>query len=271
MNPISKALDEISFRIPRQVLTKVFMDPYQQYRDLPTDIKERIRFLVLQQRVLVDCNLAGGVEVRIPLDGVPYDSTDQGYTMVFRIPKTLTDGRSIMSALDVTYGNMNNASMAGGYGGYSSARSSPALQVASQVMDAQLRTPYTGSARVQLIGENVVMVQDTSILPANLFLRCVIENEENLNNIQVRSYPIFSRLVELAVKSYIYNNYVIQLDIGELYGGVQVGRIKEIVDSYADAEQMYQEYLAEKWGKVAFMNDSESMRRFTSLLIGGAR
>lgn len=271
MNPITKSLAEVFYRIPREILNVVFMDPYQQYKDLPSDIQERIRFLVVQQRVLVDCNLNGGVEVRISLEDVPCESVDGGYTTVFRIPKNKTNGRSISSALDVMYGNLNSSHMAGVYGGQSSSRSSPALQVASAVMDAQLRTSHTGSARVNLIGENVVMVQDTTILPQNLFLRCILENDENLSNLQVRSYPVFCKLVELAVKAYIYNTYVIKLDMGELRSGSQVGRFKEIVDGYADAEVQYEEYLAEKWGKVAFMNDATSHGRLISLLLGGSR
>jgi hypothetical protein len=247
----------------------VFIDPYQKYRDLPSDIKERIRFLVLQQRVLVDCNLIGGVEVPIQLDDVPYETVDGGYTSVFRIPKTKTNGRTITSVLDVTYGRLQHTQ--GGYGASMAGRGSPVLSAAASVMEAQLRTSHMGTARVSLIGENVVMVQDSVLLPFSMYVRCVLSNDPNLNNIQARSYLVFSKLVELAVKSYIYNNYTIQLDMGQLRGGVNVGRFKEIVDSYADAEQMYQEHLNEKWGKVAFMNDQESMQRFVSLLTGGPR
>lgn len=269
MNPITKALDEVGFRIPRQILQVVFVEPYQHFRDSAVDIKEMINHLVLRQRVLIDCNLVGGTEVRIPLDDLTGETVDGGYTTVYRIPKSKTNGRSIMSALDVTYGSLYQN--LGGYSVNTLATASPAMQIGSAVMDAQLRTPYVSTARVDLIGENVVMVQDSIILPANLFLRCVLENDENLNNIQVRSYPIFARLVELAVKSYIYNTYVIQLDMGELRAGLQVGRFKEIIDGYADAEQMYQEYLNEKWRKVAFMNDKETYQRYISLLVGGVR
>lgn len=274
MNIITKALSEVRFRIPLEILNVVFMDPYQQYRDLPSDMLDRIRFLVLNPRVLVDCNLVGGVETLIPLDDTPSESVDGGYTMVFRVPKSKTNGRTIMAAMDVTYGNMNPGGQIGGYGGYgsySSGRSSPALQLASQVMDSQLRTSYVGTARVELIGENVVVVKDSTILAPNLYLRCMLENDENLSNIQVRSYHAFSKLVELAVKSYIYNTYIIKLDMGELRGGLQVGRFKDIIDGYADSEQMYQDYLKEKWEKIAFMNDSVSHTRFLSMIIGGSR
>jgi hypothetical protein len=269
MNPITKALDEVMFRIPREILKVVFLEPYQQYRDLPADIKERIRFMVLQQRVLVDCNLVNGVETRIDLSDVPSETVDNGYTTVFQIPKSKTNGRSILSVFDVTFGNLYHSQS--GYGMYSNGRSSPALQMAATVMESQLRTPNIGTTRVELIGENVVMVQGSVILPQSLYLRCSLENDENLSNIQARSYLVFARLVELAVKAYIYNSYIIQLDMGELRGGVQVGKFKEIVEGYSDAETMYQEHLNEVWAKVAFMNDQESMHRFISLLSGGSR
>lgn len=269
MNPISKALTEVMFRIPREILKVVFLEPYQQYRDLPSDIQERIRYLVLQQRVLVDCNLVSGVETKIDLSDLPSEVVDDGYTTVFRIPKTKTNGRSILSVFDVTYGDLYNTQS--GYGVYSYTRTSPALQLANAAMEAHIRTPYVGTARVELIGENVVMVQDSIILPQNLYLRCSLENEENLSNIHARSYLVFAKLVELAVKAYIYNSYAIKLDMGELRAGVQVGKFKEIVEGYSDAETMYQEHLNEKWAKVAFMNDPESMRRFMSLMIGGNR
>jgi hypothetical protein len=269
MNPITKALDEVMFRIPREILKVVFQEPYQQYRDLPSDIKERIRCMVLVPRVLVDCNLVSGVETRIDLSDVASETVDGGYTTVFQIPKTKTNNRSILSVFDVTYGDMYRTQA--GYGAYSAGRSSPVLQAAATVMEAQLRTPNVGTTRVELIGENVVMVQDSMILPQNLFLRCSLENEENLSNIQARSYLVFAKLVELAVKSFIYNSYIIQLDMGELRGGVQVGKFKDIVEGYSDAEEMYQEHLNEKWAKVAFMNDQESMHRYISLLSGGNR
>lgn len=269
MNPITKALDEIMFRIPRAVLEKVFVQRFKSYRDVPKDIKERIRFEVIEQRVLVDTDLVGGNEVRIPLDSCPKETSDDGYTNIYRIPKKLTDGRRITSVLDVTYGNIYPNTP--GYGMHAYSRSGQALQVASTVMEANLRSPYTGSARARPLGENVVMVQDSQVIPQNMWIRVLLGHDENLSTIKARSYPIFSKLVELAVKSFIYNEYVVDLDVGELRGGQQVGKIKEIIDGYADAETSYQEYLTEKWAKVVFMNDDESNQRFTNLLIGGIR
>lgn len=269
MNPITKALDEVFFRIPRDVLDLAFIEPYRRYRDAPTNIKEAIRYEVIQQRVLVDVNLTSGEEKRIPLDDVPSEVTDNGYTRVYRIPKRMTDGRSISQVFDVSYGNAYTGMP--GYGIHSYVRSGQGLQVAANIMEAHLRNPYNGTARVRLLGDNVIMVKDTAAIPQNVWLRCALDYDDTISNLKVRAYHAFCKLVELAVKSYIYNNTIIPMDVDQLRGGQSVGRIKEVIDGYSDAETMYQEYLKETWPSVAFQNDQESMERFTALLIGGSR
>src|SRR6185312_14126598 len=153
------------------------------------------------------------------------------YTMIYRIPKSRTNGRTILSALNVTFTNPGAISTVNPY---VDASSSQMLVVASQLLDTMGTVPITSTAYVQLIGENVVMVRDTTLLPVNCYLRCVLANDDNLNHLQIRSYPIFSQLCIYAVKAYIYNNTIIDIDIGELYGGQQLGRIKEIIDEYKE-------------------------------------
>ena len=138
-------------------------------------------------------------------------------------------------------------------------------------MNAMSSIPVTSTARVQLIGENVVMVRDTVLLPANIYLRCIIANDENMSHLQLKSYRDFANLGVLAVKAFIYNDYVIKMDLGELSGGQVIGRFKEIIDTYSESEELYQTYITEKWQKISFQQDHEQMGRFLKLLIGGCR
>ena len=61
------------------------------------------------------------------------------------------------------------------------------------------------------------------------------------------------------------------MDKGRLEGGAELGRFREVIDSYSDAEEQYQDYLLNTWQKVAFMNDRESYERFTKMMIGAYR
>ncbi len=265
--PITKALDEVKYKIPEQILNAVFIKRDKMYRDIPASIDEIIMREVVRPRVMVDCNLIGGTEAFVYLDGVPFTRTDD-YTSVYRIPKALTQNRSIISVKNITFSDPTKVSS---YGVAAGQQNTTMMQAASGVMDAHGSIPVTSTARVQLIGENVVMVRDTIVLPANIYLRCVLANDENMSHIQLKSYRAFAQMIVLAVKSYIYNEYVIRLDIGELFAGQALGRIKEVLDSYADSEELYQTFLTEKWEKIALMNDSESYTRLLRLQIGGSR
>lgn len=267
MSAIGKAIDEVKFRIPRPVLETVFIKRAERWRQTPMSIDEHILNEVVRPRVMVDCNLCGGTEVFIPLDGVPVERGND-YTSVYRIPKNKTQNRTILSVLNITFSDPTKVSS---YGVAAGAQNSMMMQIGQSVMDAMGSIPVTSTAYVQLIAENTVMVRDTVVLPANIYLRCVLANDENMSHIQLRSYRAFSKLVEYAVKAYIYNEYVIPMDMGELHGGQALGRFKEIIDSYADAEELYQTYLNEKWEKISFMNDRETFTRHMRLLIGGAR
>jgi hypothetical protein len=267
LSALSKATDECKFRIPRTILDVVFIRRTQNWKDLPVSIDEMILRNVIRPRVMIDCNLLGGTEAFINLEGVQYTRTDD-YTSVYRIPKTLTQGRSIIVVKNITFTDPTKISS---YGIAAGTQNTTMLQTGSAVMDAHGSIPVTSTARVQLIGENVVMVRDTVVLPANIYLRCILENDETLSHLQLASYRHFSELCVLAVKAYIYNEYVIEMDVGELLGGMQLGRFKEIVDTYAEADELYRTYLVEKWQKVAVMQDTEQFTRLLRLMIGGSR
>ena len=272
MGPINKALDEIKFRIPKQILDLVFVQRTNvwgntNWKNNVISIDECIMSTVIRPRVLVDCNLVGGAEVFIPLASVPAERTND-YTTVYRIPKNLTQGRSIISALSVSYSDPNRMA---NYGTAAYQNNSSMMHLGSAVMNAQGQIPYSTTAQVQHIGENVVMVRDSTIMPANIYLRAIIENDKEMNHIQLKSYRHFSELAVRAVKAYIYNEYRIRLDMGELIAGQNLGAIKEVIESYADAEELYQTYIRETWAKVALMNDRESWTRMYRQLIGGFR
>lgn len=269
MGPIGKAIDEVKFRIPRRILEEVFLKRSERWRSAPTSLDEEILKAVVRPRVLVDCNLVGGTEAFIPLETAPVERAND-YTSVYRIGKDLTQGRTIISALNITFSDPTRAA-AYGYGTAASGNYSIMQNVGQGVMDAHGAIPVTSTASVQLIAENTVMVRDTTLLPANIYLRCVLANDENMSHIQIKSYREFSKLVEHAVKAFIYNAYVIEMDMGQLVGGQNLGRFKEIVDGYADQEELYQTFLGERWQKVAFMNDTETYKRFLKMKIGGYR
>ena len=276
MNAIGKAINDLKFTIPREILDKAFIDRDWVYRFTEnTNVDEQIRLKVVQPRVLIDTSLVGGKQFVIPLNGLNLQTYDN-LTTVVHVPKSVTNNRSILTVLDVAFVSAAMLNQqAGGYGAMQpgnpadcGATDNGALMSAmTSVMNSGGKIPIVSTADVQLVGENTVMIRGVTIVQ-NMFLRCMLTNDEELNDIHPRSIIDFSKLVELAVKSYIYNKLIVKLDTGEILGGSVLGIFKNIIESYADAEANYKDYLEQKWAKIAFMNDHTTYRRYLNMLIG---
>jgi hypothetical protein len=262
MDAIQKALLDVKNKIPRQILERVFITNTLGGVHTPVSLDYRIREVIIEGRVIPDCNLVGGTETTIPLFNVVPKHIDT-YNTVYRVPKSMTQNRTINRVLHLSFGQ-------NGVIGYSHPlqfNPSAAMDALEGMVAALTPIPMTSTHYVSLIGENTVLVRDVMRLPGNLFLRCVLEADSEFSHLKPTSIPAFSKLVEFATKAYIYNNLVIEMDQAELQGGVSLGRFREIVDNYADANELYDQHFEEVWRKVALFNDPEAFKRHLKHLV----
>lgn len=276
MDIIRNSIAEVKRRINRHILDKTFIKQDFTYRFTnQSTVDDQIMSLVMRPRVLVDCNLAGGISAFIPLDGLPVDKPNN-YITIIHIPKTRTNGKSIISVSNVNYYDLGVSGLYGGAAGYgynttlSSNENTAAMNSAMGIMASLDHIPITSTSDALLIAENTIKITDVFTMPSNAILRCILENDEGLGNIQPRSYPDFFQLVEFAVKSHIYNELIVDMDMGELQGGQSLGIFKQIVEGYADAEQNYQDKLR-SWRAISVMNDTPAFQRYLKLSIGANR
>lgn len=267
MNIFTKAISDATFEIPPQILEKVFMTRRSWDYWRPVSLEQAILDAVVRPRVFVDLNLYGGRELIVPLRTVFKQRVTENCT-VMKIPKNLTQNCSILTALNITFVDPARLTT---YGTPTYGYESYMLTQAQGMVDAMSTIPSISSAYLQLIGENVLMVRDSAILPSEMFLRCRIANDENLSHVQMRSYPEVSLLVIYAIKAYIYNEYLIDMDAGEQRAGMVLGTFKNVIEGYADSNQNYRDHLRDTIQKVLFMNDNESYTRFIRLVNGGLR
>lgn len=271
-NPITYALQQVQFAIPKDILNKIFISLMSKdigkpvHSMIPISLDARIREAVLDARVLPDINLYGGREINIPLYGVPCERPDT-FNFVYRIPKSLTGGQTITRALAVAYGEgsvYGNMRMgAAFYGG------SQMLDAATGVLASQSAIPAVSTAYCHVIGENVVHIMDSTGLPSNVYLRCWVTNDEMLSHLMPTTYKPFSEMVIYAVKAYIYINAQIIMDRGFIVAGAELGRFKDVVDGYSDADANYNTFLIEKWRKINILNDQVAKARHVKIITGG--
>ena len=264
MGLIDYAINKIKkIGIDRHILELVFLKEPNGLGISPS-IDEQIETLVIDELVLKDLNVIGGMEVNIPLDkcNVSYvQNTLYNRNAVVTVPFELTNGRKILEALNVllilsqefTYGGSNRL---------------------TQLMDQLSRSKLNMENNVRpitdlkLIAPNTILIFDNTTILQNGILNVMVEHNNNLSNISMRHADHFYKLVLLAVQAYSYNKVKIELDRGALYNGHEAGAVNTILESYADAKQEYEQLLEEKWGKIAFMSDRQSMNDLVGNLIG---
>jgi hypothetical protein len=216
------------------------------FNTLRPNLEHLIKSRVIDDWVLVDCNLVAGIESIVDITSCPIDYVNMG--MIINVGYQATAGKEITSVLSVGYGY--NA-MAGGQPGIASALTEP-LQ--------------TSDARVQLVGPNIIYVEGyIGVWLTNL--RCVLANDADFNNVPARAMTSLSDLCTLAAKAFIYKECTVKLSNGVVIRGVDMGKLQGIVDGYADSNTMYREYLTTKWYKVNMLNDRVSMNRHIRRII----
>jgi len=265
-NPISYALKQVQYEIPRDILSKIFISLDNINPRVPVSLDSRIREKVIEARVLSDINLWGGKEVVIPLEAMPYEMIDR-FNYVYQIPKKMTGGATITRAISVGYGEgaiQANAMLGSAiYGG------SQAMDAAAGVLSSQAGIPMVSTAYCHVVGDNTIHVFDSTALPGRVFLRCWVTHDDQLSHLLPTSFMAFSELVVYAVKAHIYVNAQVLMDRGFIVSGGELGRFKDIVDGYSDANENYKTFLMDKWRKISILNDQVASSRHVKILTGG--
>jgi len=271
MNAIDKALQEIRATIPLPILQRSFINTIEHYQMLNVSLDSVIRDQVISQRVWADCSLQGAQQVLIPFSNLKPIQPDT-YSFIYRIPKSMTNGRSIMSVLDVVYYVAQGVVASGGtFKMGNTNENSPLLQAGKALLDVEGNISQISTANAQIIGENVIFVNDNSGLVVSGGAHVKLAHDEQFSNIKPELYGAFAKLCVLATKAWIFNNMEIIIDRNEVWSGMVVGKFKEIVDRYSSAEEMYQEYKDTTWRKAQVSADYVTSNRIIRGMFGFAR
>lgn len=263
MNVIVKAIRDVMAVIPVEILTEAFKTDHNGYKYPVTSLEDAINAQVIKKRVVPDSNIAMGEHMIVSLNGIN-PTFIEDYRCVYEIPADRLHRKTILSVLSVTYTPFSGGigSFGYAYGGVGPLFTMDTMTATQQMVEASSGVPNVSTARVELIGENTVLIEDAQRYNTAFNLNCYVTDSNSLNQLDPRSFDHFSLLVEHAVKSYIYRKLIIRMDQGRIEGGSMLGEFKNIVDSYSDSEVNYRTYLREKWAKVAFMNNSRRYYRY---------
>lgn len=267
LNILKKAAQDIIFSIPNEVLVRAFQDNIG-WRSAPISLEELILIKVIRPKVLIDANIVGGDNMIISLEGINPTYIDN-YTTIYNVPLEKTNYRTIISVLSLSYlpNMIHNNPMGVGLGTVDINSVNDISMTGQRLLSSYANLPVISTANAEIVGTNSILIRNEIRASSGYLLKCVIANEENLNNISIRSSVQFSKLCELAVKAFIYNKLIIKIDMAALEAGQELGAIKTYVESLSDAKENYDTYLKEVWTKVAFMNDKPNFTRHVRSMV----
>lgn len=271
MNAIQHAINEIKHIIPMPILKEAFQNDLIRQetwgrRHAPVvSIDHVIRDKVIEGRVIPGMNLISGQRELIPLTGLVQEFQPD-YSIVLEIPKERTGGRSITAVYAMVTGTPTGA--LGGSVSMQFGVGSGLVDGLRAVKQSREQIPLMSDANIQLIADNTILIRSPLRLAGTLYLDCQLENDSSLSNIPPAAWKHFKKLVEYAVKAYIYNNTVIPMDEAQIAGGMSIGRFREIIDNYADANELYEEQM-NKWQKIAILSDPLSHQDHIQSIVGG--
>jgi len=260
MDVITNAINSIIYEIPEEILEDAFKGKRQRYGRRLQSIESTIREQVIEKRIKPDLENLGGLSIVLPLDGVHYDKLSD-YSRIYTIPKSLTQGRSISQVMRVSLNVTSNYAERIPGQSNSAITVSPYARSIQSVIASHQPIPNITNAEVELLGDNVVKINDYANFSVDICLECLLSFTPELTEIKRPYYVDFARLATLACKAFIYKNLRLRLDKTRLEGGRDFGEYKAIVEEMSDANQMYNDLLDEKWGKILILNDQNRKQK----------
>jgi hypothetical protein len=251
-----------------EILNEAFR-PSVEGRTLDALVKEKI----IIDHVLQRCNLYTGKTKKILIkysylkhavdDALRYNLGSAN--TIYVIPPEARENRAITVVLDLA--NVN--SMAFGdirTGGMFMSRT--VENRASELLSSFTRKPVCLAPTPILInGEaGIIRVHPPMALHNDWVLSCMLAYDKDFTNMSTNMIQPLQKLVLYATQAYIYNKLIVRMNQGYLQGGLQLDAIREIVVSYAEANEKFEEAFMQFRG--ASMFDKDVMLDMISLMMG---
>lgn len=267
IDPITKALQDVFFEIPREILEATFK-PAIRSKTLDACIMDDL----IRGKVLTDCNIYGGKLVKIPmtldnaicLDApVPYTLGVAATWSTYRIHPRARENRPIAATIAIRFPyNYTSAYQATGCNPTSGITLS---QLACSALNAMTFQNAITTPTPVLLSGDTIRLDPPQLSHMDWILECRLCFDQDFTNMDVNSLQTFGNLVMAATKAYIYNQMIITVDRTYLSGGQELGIFKQLVESYADQADKYKEHLVEFAG-VGLMDPDRINRIVTAWL-----
>lgn len=250
-NAITYAISRILNQVPRELLEKAFRkDPYYDGYSM-TSIEDRIKFAVIDNVIKPELDIVGGEIVTIYFNQLAYREINNAW--VYTVPLSMTQGRLITNIHSIEMGTAD-------FG--------PKQSIADMLIGGASGSPGgTGTARVAVRGPNTIVSYE-QIYSTNAFMRVVLANDDQFQNLNQAYYRDFGKLAVLATQMLIYNTLDIALGSTSITGGEVSGPLRARLDSYADSAELFYQEIETRWSRIFLIQDPVIKNRLIRIGIG---
>lgn len=260
MDAYSHAISMVKWIIPEMILEDALRDHRSRQRRTPGNLDEMIRRKIIKGRVMPDLNAIGGVGIQIILNGLSFTKLST-YERIYRIPLSFTQGRPITKASKVVLNVTSNYAERIPGQSSRSIYTSPLERSVQSVIASHKPVPNIANADVEILGDNVLKIQDYYNFSSDIMLDCKIAYSADFHECKKPYFNDFADLVTEAAKAYCYAQLALKLDQTRLEGGRDFSRYKEFVDEWRDSMQSYRQLIDEKWGTILILMDNSSKNK----------
>lgn len=256
MNPVELAIKYVMARVNKTILADSFLDEEDRRLRGARNVEGAIHEKVISEFVVPDLSTKGGITFDVDLTGLAYEKLDQ-WTRVYDIPPERREGRDIVRAHYVARSiYAGSTTVVPNYFNQYGRRTGLAHQV-EKMHQANNPVNQTMSADIDILGPGVIAVRDFDLLHVSPVLKCKLKLSPNLEEISSPYQSELNKLVYHAVRRYIYNELRVELDMGKLVSGRELGVYGQLVEDMADDATLYDDEL-EKWSKYLILIDKRS-------------
>ena len=243
---LSNALRMIYATIPIEILEAAFRS-----QDYKVSIDQRIKEVIVNGRVLPDCNINAGKIKRIPLQSCIIEQVlpDPGFNSIssptpgtlYRVPAAARENKDITGVIDISYlfDYTGFSDTPFGFG----ANGNTVASLASAMINSHTHRNACLTPTPTLVDTNLILINPSNSFITDWCLVCRLGYDSEFTNIARSMVLPLTKLITTATRAYIWTSLIIRIDAGELSGGQELGKFKEIVESYKDDLDKYHEDL----------------------------
>lgn len=259
-SPINFAIQRVkNFSIPPQILQFLLNGRRSTgFRASNNNVDGLIREKIILGRLLPDSNILAPTETEITCSPNWYETLEDG-SKILRVPASKTKNKRIMTASSILYipgiaAHPSNAVAGVHLAGFMK-QSGSLTQALSDVKNSHSRETLVSTTNLDVIGNNTILVSSHMRFMNNTVLTCRVEGDENFSFLKPAQYDLFAEMVELATKSYIYNQYSLDISQGIIKAGREASDFRDKVQEYQSAEEEYKTLYKERWKNSLSAND----------------